>query len=80
MERAIALARQGAAKPGMNPIGCVIVRDGQIIGATGLVECRARPCCYLPRSDRRRGKRCGLFSHSRSRAFFQAAAKPGATS
>jgi tRNA(adenine34) deaminase len=32
MHRAIALAREGAAKPGMNPIGCVIVRNGEVIG------------------------------------------------
>jgi tRNA(adenine34) deaminase len=32
MTRAIALAHEGGAKPGMNPIGCVIVHDGQIIG------------------------------------------------
>src|SRR6478609_5755686 len=32
MKRAIALAREGEAEPGKNPIGCVIVRDGQAIG------------------------------------------------
>ena len=32
MHRAIALAREGEATEGMNPIGCVIVRDGNIIG------------------------------------------------
>ena len=32
MRRAIALAREGEAAPGKNPIGCVIVRDGQVIG------------------------------------------------
>jgi tRNA(adenine34) deaminase len=32
MERAIALARQGDARPGSSPIGCVIVLDGEIIG------------------------------------------------
>jgi tRNA(adenine34) deaminase len=32
MRRAIDLARQGDADPGSNPIGCVIVRDGQVIG------------------------------------------------
>lgn len=32
MQRAIALAREGAAGDGKNPIGCVIVRDGKIIG------------------------------------------------
>ena len=32
MNRAIALAREGEATDGMNPIGCVIVREGKIIG------------------------------------------------
>ncbi len=32
MHRAIALAREGEATEGMNPIGCVIVRDGKIVG------------------------------------------------
>ena len=32
MRRAIILAREAAAKPGSSPIGCVIVRDGAIIG------------------------------------------------
>ena len=32
MKRAIALAPEGEAEPGKNPIGCVIVRDGQAIG------------------------------------------------
>jgi tRNA(adenine34) deaminase len=32
MRRAIALARSGEAAPGKNPIGCVIVRDGEVIG------------------------------------------------
>jgi tRNA(adenine34) deaminase len=32
MKRAIALAHEGGATLGMNPIGCVIVRDGEIIG------------------------------------------------
>jgi tRNA(adenine34) deaminase len=32
MKRAIALAREGEAQPGKNPIGCVIVRDGKAIG------------------------------------------------
>lgn len=33
MADAIALARKGAETPGASPIGCVIVRDGQVIGA-----------------------------------------------
>ena len=32
MRRAIALASQGEAVPGGGPIGCVIVREGEIIG------------------------------------------------
>lgn len=32
MRRAIGLARQGARVPGSSPIGCVIVRDGAVIG------------------------------------------------
>jgi tRNA(adenine34) deaminase len=32
MRRAIDLARRGDAREGTNPIGCVIVRDGSVIG------------------------------------------------
>src|ERR1700733_12236916 len=32
MRRAITLARQGNAEPGKNGIGCVIVRNGEVIG------------------------------------------------
>ncbi len=32
MRRALELARQGEADPGSSPIGCVIVRDGKILG------------------------------------------------
>lgn len=32
MRRAIELAREGQRRPGASPIGCVIVRDGEIIG------------------------------------------------
>jgi tRNA(adenine34) deaminase len=32
MKRALAIAREAEAAPGKNPIGCVIVRDGRIIG------------------------------------------------
>ena len=31
MERALRFARQGAAKPGASPIGCVIVLDGKVV-------------------------------------------------
>ena len=32
MRRAIGLAREAETEPGKNPIGCVIVRDGEVIG------------------------------------------------
>jgi tRNA(adenine34) deaminase len=32
MKRALAIAREADTSPGKNPIGCVIVRDGRIIG------------------------------------------------
>jgi tRNA(adenine34) deaminase len=32
MRRAIALAKRGERSPGSSPIGCVIVRDGAVIG------------------------------------------------
>lgn len=32
MRRALALAREAEGEPGKNPIGCVIVRDGKVIG------------------------------------------------
>ena len=32
MRRALALARVGAATEGASPIGCVIVRDGRVVG------------------------------------------------
>jgi tRNA(adenine34) deaminase len=32
MERALALAREAADAPGKNPIGCVIVHNGRVIG------------------------------------------------
>ena len=32
MDRAIEIARVGASTPGAAPIGCVIVRDGKIVG------------------------------------------------
>lgn len=35
MRRAIALAREAGAHAGKNPIGCVIVRDGAVIGEGG---------------------------------------------
>jgi tRNA(adenine34) deaminase len=41
MRRAIQMARKGELKPGANPIGCVIVRDGKIL-AEGSNEVDAR--------------------------------------
>ena len=32
MRRALDLAMQGQADPGSSPIGCVIIRDGQVLG------------------------------------------------
>jgi tRNA(adenine34) deaminase len=32
MRRALAIAREAATSPGKNPIGCIIVRSGRIIG------------------------------------------------
>jgi tRNA(adenine34) deaminase len=32
MRRALAIAREAAAAPGKNPIGCVIVQNGRVIG------------------------------------------------
>ena len=47
MHRAIELARQGAAKPGANPIGCVIVRDGEVLGeACNEVELHFDPTAH----------------------------------
>jgi tRNA(adenine34) deaminase len=41
MRRAISLAREGDLRPGSNPIGCVIVRDGRVL-AEGCNEVDAR--------------------------------------
>jgi tRNA(adenine34) deaminase len=47
MRRAIELAREGAARPGTNPIGCVIVRNGHVIGeATNEVDLRHDPTAH----------------------------------
>jgi tRNA(adenine34) deaminase len=37
MRRALALAREGEQRDGANPIGCIIVRDGQVL-AQGINE------------------------------------------
>lgn len=47
MRRAIELARQGEARPGANPIGCVIVRDGAVLGeACNEVDMRFDPTAH----------------------------------
>jgi tRNA(adenine34) deaminase len=63
MRHAIALAREGNAKPGMNGIGCVIVRDGSLIGeGCNEVEFRHDPTAHAEIvSMRRAGQR--LASH-----------------
>jgi tRNA(adenine34) deaminase len=44
MRRALDLAKQGQSEPGASPIGCVIVRDGQVIGE-GFNEVEKRHDC-----------------------------------
>lgn len=44
MRRALDLARKGQSEPGASPIGCVIVRDGQVIGE-GFNEVEKRHDC-----------------------------------
>ncbi len=47
MRRAMALAEKGDRKPGANPIGCVIVLDGEIIGeACNEVDLRHDPTAH----------------------------------
>ena len=47
MHRALDLARTGGEKTGCNPIGCVIVRDGVIIGeGYNQVERRCDPTAH----------------------------------
>lgn len=61
MQRAIGLARKGNAEPGKNGIGCVIVRDGQIIGeGCNEVELRHDATAHAEIvSMRRAGQRLG---------------------
>ena len=61
MRRAIALAKKGNAEPGKNGIGCVIVRDGQMIGeGCNEVERRHDPTAHAEIvAMRRAGERLG---------------------
>jgi tRNA(adenine34) deaminase len=58
MRRALALAREGETEPGKNPIGCVIVRHGTMIGeACNEVDLRHDPTAHAEIvSIRRAGK------------------------
>ena len=51
MRRAVEQARKGDLKPGANAIGCVIVRDGEILaeGSTRSICATIRP--RMPRSS-----------------------------
>jgi len=47
MRRAIALARQGQARAGTNPIGCVLVREGELLSeACNEVDLRHDPTAH----------------------------------
>lgn len=61
MGRALELARQGAREPGSAPIGCVIVRDGEVIGeGHNEVELRHDPTSHAEIvAIRRAGERVG---------------------
>ena len=68
MKRAIALAKQGEADPGKNPIGCVIVRGGQVIGeACNEVDLRYDPTAHAE-----------ILALRRAGVRMQASALPGA--
>ncbi len=61
MRRAIELARQGELKPGANPIGCVIVRGGEVVGeGHNEVQLRLDPTAHAEVvAMRRAGERVG---------------------
>ncbi len=61
MRRAIALARKAEAENGKNPIGCVIVREGEVIGeGCNEVDLRCDPTAHAEIvSMRRAGERLG---------------------
>jgi tRNA(adenine34) deaminase len=56
MRRALELARQGEARAGTSPIGCVLVRDGDVIAeACNEVELRHDPTAHAEMVAIRRG-------------------------
>jgi len=56
MRRALELARQGEARPGTSPIGCVLVRDGDVIAeACNEVELLHDPSAHAEMVAIRRG-------------------------
>jgi tRNA(adenine34) deaminase len=56
MRRAIALARQGQARAGTNPIGCVLVREGELLSeACNEVDLRHDPTAHAEILAIRRG-------------------------
>jgi len=56
MRRALELARQGEARSGTSPIGCVLVRDGDVIAeACNEVELRHDPTAHAEMVAIRRG-------------------------
>jgi tRNA(adenine34) deaminase len=56
MRRAIELARQGEAGEGTNPIGCVLVRDGEVLAeACNEVDLRHDPTAHAEIVAIRRG-------------------------
>jgi tRNA(adenine34) deaminase len=63
MRRAIALALEGGRQPGANPIGCVIVLDGEIVGeGYNEVDIRHDPTAHAETvAMRRAGERLQQF-------------------
>ena len=55
MAQALSQARQAAAA-GEVPVGCVIVKDGAVVGCGRNRRDKCRRC-------RRRNRRCGWYSH-----------------
>jgi hypothetical protein len=76
MRRAIELAHMVAAIPGASPIGCVIVRNGQILGeGHNEVDIRHDPTAHAEIVAMRRvGGALGLCRFSRRYALFHAPA------
>jgi pyrimidine deaminase RibD-like protein len=73
MRRAIALAREGDRRPGANPIGCVIVLDGEIVGegyneVDGYGSARSTVALAMMEDDRPAG-RAGTFLRSGRQTF-----------